>query len=127
MISVPVDTFLKDLASANWTYCYHRVATADTNLEMIKADPSLLFGWSIFNNAAYPIFVKLMNTSLVTAPGANRVHKTIGVAAGTNISQDVSSAIIFDRGLFICITKLLPDNDVTPLVANDCVVDLHYR
>lgn len=127
MIAVPVEQYLKDLAAVNWCYNYHRVSTPDTNVEMIKADPSLIFGWTIFNNAAYPIYVKLFNTSVATAVGANRVHKTIGVEANKSNVFDCSSPIILDRGLCIAIVKDLADSGLTPVLANDCVVDIHYR
>ena len=127
MIRVPIEQYLQAQSDLNWCYIYHRVATGDTNNEMIKADPTLLFGGTIFNNAAYAIFVKLMNTSVVSAPGGNKIAKTIGVEAGKSFQIDISSPLLFDRGLFICITKLLADNDTTPILQNDCVVDLHYR
>ena len=79
------------------------------------------------NNAAYAIYIKLMNTSVVSAPGGNRVHKTIAVEAGKSQTFDTSSPILFDRGLFLCIVKGLADTDNTPVLKNDCIVDLHYR
>lgn len=127
MITVPVEQYMKDLSNFNWSFLYHRLATPDTNTEMIKANPSLLDGWSIYNNAAYAIYVKLFNTSVVTAPGANKVHKTIGVAANSASHVDLSSGLLFDRGICIAIVKGIADSDATILVANDCVVDLHYR
>lgn len=127
MITVPMEQYLKDGTGLNWCYDYHRVSTADLNIDLIKADPTLLFGGQVFNNAAYPIYVKLLNVSVVSGAGALRVQKTIGVPAGQSIPIDISSPVLFDRGLGISITKLIADSDVTPILQNDCVIDLHYR
>jgi hypothetical protein len=127
MIKPVVDKFMGDLNAANWCNYYHRIITADKNEDLIKASPSLVFGWSIFNNAAYPIFVKLVDASVVGGGGTLKVAKTIGVPAGGGSNIDLGAPIVFNKGLFLFATKLIADSDTTVLVAGDGSIDLHYR
>lgn len=127
MIKPTVEKFMADLNASNWCNYYHRIATADLNQDLIKAQPSLVFGWSIFNNAAYPIFVKLLDVSVLGGAGVLKVAKTIGVPAGGGSNIDLNAPIIFNRGLMIFASKLIADSDTTVLVAGDCSIDIHYR
>ncbi len=65
---------------------YHVVAAGSTNAANIKAAPGQVYGWNIYNNAGYPIYVKLHNTAGTPTPGSG-VIQTIAVQAGLPDSE----------------------------------------
>src|ERR1700757_4598028 len=60
---------------------YHVVSAATTNAANVKASPGQVYGWRIFNNTGYPVYIKLHNTAGTPTPGSG-VVETIGVQAG---------------------------------------------
>lgn len=104
---------------------YHAVSAAGTNAAIVKAGPGNVYGWRIYNNAGYPIYVKLHNTAGAPTPGTG-VVATIAVQAGTIDDEGDALGMAFATGIGISIVKGLPDGDTTPVAANDCVVDLQY-
>jgi hypothetical protein len=105
---------------------YHAVAAASTNQANIKASAGRVTGWSIFNNAAYPVYIKFHNTSGTPTAGTGVVY-TIGVQAGTQNDFDDDDGIAFATGIGISMVKGITDADTTVLVANDCVANIHYK
>ena len=105
---------------------YHVVSAGSTNAANIKASAGRVLGWAIFNNADYPIYVKLHNTAGTPTAGSGVVY-TVGVQAGTHVSFDDDDGLGFATGIGISITKLIADNDTTAVLASDCVVNLHYK
>lgn len=105
---------------------YHAVAGASTNAASIKASPGQLYGWNIFNNANYPIYVKLHNTAGTPTPGAG-VVQTIAVQAGESDRFFLPTGIAFSTGIGVSIVKGIADNDTTAVAASDGVVDLLFN
>lgn len=105
---------------------YHVVAAASTNTANIKASAGQVYGWAIFNAAAYNVYVKLHNTSGTPTAGSG-VIKTIGVPAGGGNNIDLSKGIAFGTGIGISIVKDIADAGTTAVAASDCVVDIHYK
>lgn len=101
----------------------HLVSAGSTNATIVKASAGLLVGVRVFNNAAYPIYVKFHNTSGAPTPGAG-VVKTIGVQAGTQRDVLIPGGHYFSTGIGMSIVKGIADADVTAVLANDCVVDV---
>lgn len=104
---------------------FHWVAANGANPKSVKASPGNLYGWRIFNNADYPIYVKLHNTAGVPNPGAGVVF-TIAVQAGTLDADSISFGMAFSIGIGMTIVQGIADSDNTGVLANDCVVDLLY-
>ena len=106
---------------------YHVVAAASTNTANVKSSAGQLYGWSIFNNAAYNVYVKLHNTAGTPTAGASIVY-TIGIPAGGGSNIDLGTgALAFGTGIGISIVKDLADAGTTAVAASDCVVNLHYK
>lgn len=105
---------------------YHVVAAAGTNAASIKVTGGNVMLARIFNNAAYPIYVKLFNKATAPVPGTDTPVETIGVQAGMSYTQQISSGDNYATGIGIAITKGIADNDATAVALNDCVVDLEY-
>jgi hypothetical protein len=104
---------------------YHAVSAATTNAANVKASPGQVYGWRIFNNGQYPVYVKLHNNAGVPTPGAG-VAQTIGIQAGESDDYFLPAGIAFATGIAISIVKGIADNDATAVALNDCVVDLFY-
>lgn len=105
---------------------YHVVSSNGTNAANIKSSSATLYGWSIFNNAAYPVFIKLFNKSTAPIPGTDSPAMTISVQAGVRADGDIDAGIAYPQGLGIAITKGITDLDSSTIAASDCVVDLFY-
>jgi hypothetical protein len=105
---------------------YHKVSAASTNAANIKASAGTVTGWKIYNNGAYPIYVKLYNKASTPTPGTDTPQQTIGVDAGLS-DVSVSAGFTYTNGIGIAITKNIDDLDNTAVLAKDCVVDIFYQ
>jgi len=102
---------------------FHLVAADGTNANSIQAAPGSVSQYRITNNAGYKIFVKFHDTASVPTPGVGVIF-TIGVEASLNDFDDID--LDFTHGIGLTITKGIADDDTTPIVAGDCVVDITY-
>lgn len=105
---------------------YHKVSASGTNAAVILNTAGTLTGGKIFNNADYPIFVKLFNKATTPVPGTDVPQQTIGVQAGLPDGLEVPGGLTYSNGIGIAITKELADLDSTPVAADDCTVDIFY-
>lgn len=105
---------------------FHLIAAASTNTNNVKASAGQLYGWNVFNNAAYNIYVKLHNTAGTPTAGSG-VVMTIGVPAGGGSNITLPTAIAFGTGIGLSIVRDITDAGTTALSANDCSVDLHFK
>jgi hypothetical protein len=112
--------------SGGLPHSFHLVSAGSTNANNVKASPGQVYGWSIFNNAVYPVYVKLYDTAGTPTAGTG-VVQTIGVQAGTGRDFSLDSGIAFGTGIGLTITKGIADSDATAVLASDCVVDLFYK
>lgn len=104
---------------------YHVVIAATTNAANIKSSPGQIRLVRVFNNAMYPIYVKLHDTAGVPTPGVG-VAETIGVQAGLTLLVPMDHGDPFAAGIGISIVKGIADNDATALLVNDGVVDVFF-
>lgn len=106
---------------------YHVVSAATTNAANIKSSAGVVRGWCIFNNAAYPVYVKFYNTNGTPTAGTGVLY-TIGIQAGEDSTVDLDEGLgLFSSGIGISITKGIADSDTTATAANDCVANIHYQ
>lgn len=106
-------------------YPFHYVAGAGVNAVSVQNVPRVIRGYRVFNNADYPVFVKLHDTAAVPTAGQG-VARSIGVQSGRD-SKEFPISMWFSEGIGMTIVKGIADNDATPVAANDCVVDLAYE
>jgi len=106
---------------------YHKVSAASDNAANIKAAAGLVTGWKIYNNAGYPIYVKLYDKATAPAPASDTPKQTIGVDAGLGEPVISGGGLTYTTGIGIAIVKGIADNDDTPVAADDCVVDIFYQ
>jgi hypothetical protein len=105
---------------------YHVVSAGSTNAVNIKASAGQVYGWSMYNNAAYPVYVKLHNTAGTPTAGSG-VVKTIALPAGGGSNRDSDIGMAFATGIGISIVKDITDAGATAVLASDCVVDIEYK
>lgn len=105
---------------------HHRVATADTNAVNIKASAGQVYGWNIFNNALYPIYVKFHNSAGTPTAGTGVVH-TIAVQAGRERDIWLDVGLPFATGIAMTIVKDITDAGATAVALSDCVVDIYFK
>ena len=105
---------------------YHAVAAASDNAANVKASAGQLYSVTVYNNAAYSVYVKFHNTAGTPTAGAG-VVRTVGVPAGggNNWSSDIGVA--FGTGIGITIVKDITDAGTTAVALSDCVVDVQYK
>ena len=104
---------------------YHVVSAGSNNAVAIKSSGAQLFAAHVFNNAAYPVYLKFFNKASSPVPGTDVPVETVGVQAGT--ARDcVLRSVNYNFGLGIAIVKGIADLDNTPVLASDAVVDVEY-
>lgn len=98
-------------------------AAASTNATSVKATPGKVYNITLYNNAAYAVFLKLYNKASAPTVGTDVPVLTVGVpATATGGSRDINlDGMDFSLGIAYAITKLVADNDTTVVVANDLV------
>lgn len=105
---------------------YHAVALASNNAHNIKGAAGTVTGWMIYNNAGYPVYVKIYNKATTPTPGSDSPQQVIGVEAGQS-SVVNGSGFSYSAGIGIAIVRGVLDADNTSVAANDCVVDIFYQ
>jgi hypothetical protein len=105
---------------------YQAVAAASTNASNIKASAGRITGWSMYNNASYPVFVKFHNTASTPTAGSGVVY-TIGIPPGKDANFDDDDGLNFATGIGISIVQGIALADTTALAASDCVVCIHFK
>jgi len=107
-----------------------RIASAgSTNATLVKAGPTQAYKITVYNNAAYAVFLKLFNKATAPTVGTDVPVAVIGVpatATGASVTCDIDG-LNFQLGLAYCITKLIADSDVTAVLANDLQGFLQYQ
>jgi hypothetical protein len=106
------------------------LAAASTNATSVKASAGQVYGWYLYNAAAYPVFLKLYNKASAPTVGTDTPFMTLAVpatATGSGANVEITNGIPFGTGIAFAITKLVADSDTTAVVANDLVVNLFYK
>lgn len=116
---------MADFGPGVWTN-NRLLSAATTNATLVKSSAGQVGGWYLLNTAAYTVFLKLYNSATIPTAGAGTPVMTIGIPAGAGANVELTRGIPFSAGIGYTITKLVADNDVTVVVANDLVVNLLY-
>lgn len=106
---------------------FHLVAAASTNAANLKNTAALLYSISGYNNAAYPVFIKLHNTASPPTVGTTPVVRTFGIQAGQPLPPIMfPHGLPFSVGLSLSIVKGIADSNSVAVAASDCVIDVEY-
>jgi hypothetical protein len=107
---------------------FHFVAAASNNATSLKSSAGQIYSVDIFNNAAYPVYFKLYNTSSSPSScGATNLTKVVGTQAGTQHTIKTEEGWPFPSGIGYCLTKNIADSDNTAVLLSDAVVDGSYK
>ena len=109
---------------------YSVLAQNSENTGTIKSSGGRVYGWSIFNVAATPRYVKLYDTANPTRDITPKVRIGInspGTANGGSSSESFPDGIAFPAGIGIRIVTGIGDNDSIAPTANDVAVNIFYK
>src|ERR1019366_5703316 len=106
---------------------FHFLAAASTNATNLKSSAGQVYSVDLFNNAAYPVYFKLYNTTSESACGATGLTKVVGTQAGTQHTVKTEEGWPFSTGISYCLTKGIADADNTAVLVSDAVVDGSYK
>jgi hypothetical protein len=103
-------------------------AANSNNATSVKGTPGQVYGVHVYNNATYPVYVKLYNKATAPAPAADNalLVRRIGVQAGTQRDFAFASGLPFSTGIGLAIVKGISDTDNTSVAASDCLAEVEY-
>lgn len=105
----------------------HVVAAASANATNVKASAGTLRGFSFYNNAAYPVYLKFHNTAGTPTAGAG-VVRTFAIQAGTQRDCTIpGGGLSFGTGIGITLVQDLADAGTTAVAASDAVGEIFYE
>jgi hypothetical protein len=103
------------------------VTAATTNAQNIVARAAVLRGFSFYNAAEYPVYLKFHNTAGSPTPGSG-VLLAFGLQAGTGRDWGIpAGGYAFATGIGITVTKGIANNDTTATAASDAVIQLFFE
>jgi len=105
----------------------HLIAAASTNGTSLKASAGELYGAAIYNNAAYPVYMKFYNLAAAPTVGTSTIVYEVPVQAGTEREVHSDEGLAFSTGIAYALTKGIADTDATATAANDASMDLIYK
>lgn len=105
----------------------HLLLAATNNATSLKASAGQLYGASVYNNAAYPIYLKFYNKATAPAPATDTVVYEVPVQAGTERQVHSDEGLAFATGIAYAVVKGISDTDNTSVAASDGSVDLIYK
>jgi hypothetical protein len=94
-------------------------SAASTNATSVKAGAGRIYGFDVYNMAAYYVFLKFYNKASAPTVGTDTPVWTVPLAPGGGFSLDGASPEYFATGIAFAITKLQADTDVTVIAAGD--------
>lgn len=101
-------------------------AAASTNATNLKASAGNLLRISVFNVAAYSVFLKFYNKASAPTVGTDTPTRTIPIPAGTGFAEEYVYGAPFATGISYAITKLQADSDTTVVVAGDLTGEVSW-
>ncbi len=105
---------------------FHLVAAATDNATNVKASAGQVYGIHVYNNATYPVYVKLHNTAGTPTAGTGVVY-TLGIQAGVRGEVNFPQGYALGTGIAITVIKSITDAGSTAVALSDCVIDLLYK
>lgn len=106
---------------------YHKKATADTNLAVIKASAGQVYGIDLFNFKAATIYLKFYDKATTPNLASDVPVMVIPWFQLWARTVPLDLGVQFTTGIAIAITAGAGDTDTTALVANDCFLNVQYK
>lgn len=94
-------------------------AAASTNATNLKASAGQVYGYHLFNRAAYEVFVKLHNKASAPTVGTDVPAWTISIPPYGGVAVSFSTGVVFGTGIGYQIVKGVADTDATAVAADD--------
>lgn len=104
----------------------HFVAAASDNATSLKGSAGQVYGVHIFNNAAYPVYLKFVNKASAPTCGTDTNVAVYGVQAGTQRDFAQPEGLAFSTGIAYCLVKGITNADDTSVLVSDAVVGIDY-
>jgi hypothetical protein len=120
-----VETVPSSTASTAATLATVRSSSGAPAATLLKGSAAILYGWSFYNNASTPRYVKLWNKNGPSI-GTDHPDLTIGVPPGAHVSRDYPAGAKFDTALSWAITGGISDTDTTGISADDIHGGIEY-
>lgn len=127
--TVGTDMVMSVRATAGGLTQFRRLATADTNLAVVKGSAGRVYAYTISNTTASAKFVRLYNKATAPVPASDNalILRTIMVPANGIASHQVMAGLGgFTNGIAIDATGAIADTDATALAANDLIISIDY-
>lgn len=125
--AVGTDMVMAVRATAGGLTQFRRIATADTNLAVVKASAGRVHGYAIANTSASVKFVKLYNKASAPVVASDVPLRTIMIPAGGIAAYHVGHGLAgFSAGIAIAATGAAADTDATALAAGDLLISIDY-
>ena len=105
----------------------HLITAASTNATSVKASAGRLRAVSIYNNAAYPIYVKFHNTAGAPTPGSGVVYAVPCQAGQARDHVVAAGGRAFATGIGMSVVKGIADADATAVAASDASIEVAYE
>ena len=106
---------------------FRRLATADTNLAVVKASAGRVYGYTMTNLTATVKFVKLYNKATAPVLASDVPLRTIAIPPNGVAAYTFAAGLAgFSAGIAIAATGGVADTDATALAANDVVIQIDY-
>ena len=126
-VSIAATVKTSQTPSTSGGYTVSRLlSAASTNATSVKASAGQVYGFYLYNSAAYTVFLKLYNKASAPTVGTDTPFMTVPVPAGGGAVADWDGGIAMGTGIAFAITKAIADNDTTAVAANDLAVNLLY-
>jgi hypothetical protein len=103
------------------------VSAASTNATLVKGAAGQVYGWSLSNEEANWVYLKLYNASEAPTPGTTPQFLVIGIPPGGSVSAHQPMGIAFSTGIGLALTKGAANASVEAVTANKVVVTLFWK
>lgn len=94
-------------------------SAASTNATNLKASAGQVYGYHLYNRAAYEVFVKLHNKASSPTVGTDVPHWTIPIPPYGGVVASFPTGVAFGTGIGYQIVKGVADTDTTAVAADD--------
>jgi len=127
--TIGTDMVMAVRATAGGLTQFRRLATADTNLAVVKGSAGRVYAYTISNTTASAKYVRLYNKATAPVPASDNalILRTIMVPANGIAAHQVMAGLAgFTSGIAIDATGAVGDTDTTALAANDLIISIDY-
>jgi hypothetical protein len=102
-------------------------SAAGTNATSVKGSAGQLYGFYLYNNTSYPMFLKLYNKATAPTVGTDTPAFTIGIPAFGGCVHEFALGVPFGTGIGYALTGGVADADTTATAVDDVHGVLLYK